>query len=156
MEEKAETLASYGIGWLGGRLEPDKALTQLDLMALMVSTQGYLPDLSQEEAADRVYDRAVSMGLITRSQRQDDKTVTRAELTKVLLDWGGYGNAAMIPGIFQCSFTDRGDIPAEYYGYAAIAQGLGMVQGDGAGRFLPNRTATRLEAVVMLYQLMDR
>ena len=153
---QAETLASYGIGWLGGKLEPDKALTQLDLMALMVSTQGYLPDLSQEEAADRVYDRAVSMGLITRSQRQDDKLVTRAELTRVLLDWGGYGNAAMIPGIFQCSFTDRGDIPAEYYGYAAIAQGLGMVQGDGAGRFLPNRTATRLEAVVMLYQLMDR
>lgn len=118
--------------------------------------RGYLADLSQEEAADRVYDQAVSMGLITRSQRQDDKPVTRAELTKVLLDWGGYGNAAVIPGIFQCSFTDRGDIPAEYYGYAAIAQGLGMVQRDAAGRFLPNRTATRLEAVVMLYQLMDR
>ena len=96
------------------------------------------------------------MGLITRSQRQDDKPVTRAELTKVLLDWGGYGNAAVIPGIFQCSYTDRGDIPEGYYGYAAIAQGLGMVQGDAAGRFLPNRTATRLEAVVMLYQLMDR
>lgn len=126
------------------------------LMALMVSTRGYLADLSQEEAADQVYDQAVSMGLITRSQRQDDKLVTRAELTRVLLDWGGYGNAAIIPGIFQCSFTDRGNIPAEYYGYAAIAQGLGMVQGDAAGRFLPNRTATRLEAVVMLYQLMDR
>lgn len=118
--------------------------------------RGYLADLSQEEAADQVYDQAVSMGLITRSQRQDDKLVTRAELTRVLLDWGGYGNAAIIPGIFQCSFTDRGDIPAEYYGYAAIAQGLGMVQRDAAGRFLPNRTATRLEAVVMLYQLMDR
>lgn len=118
--------------------------------------RGYLADLSQEEAADQVYDQAVSMGLITRSQRQDDKLVTRAELTRVLLDWGGYGNAAIIPGIFQCSYTDRGDIPAEYYGYAAIAQGLGMVQGDTAGRFLPNRTATRLEAVVMLYQLMDR
>ena len=125
-------------------------------MALMVSTRGYLADLSQEEAADQVYDQAVSMGLITRSQRQADKLVTRAELTRVLLDWGGYGNAAIIPGILQCSFTDRGDIPAEYYGYAAIAQGLGMVQGDAAGRFLPNRTATRLEAVVMLYQLMDR
>ena len=153
---QAETLASYGIGWLGGKLEPGKALTQLDLMALMVSTRGYLADLSQEEAADQVYDQAVSMGLITRSQRQADKLVTRAELTRVLLDWGGYGNAAIIPGILQCSFTDRGDIPAEYYGYAAIAQGLGMVQGDTAGRFLPNRTATRLEAVVMLYQLMDR
>lgn len=153
---QAETLASYGIGWLGGKLEPGKELTQLDLMALMVSTRGYLADLSQEEAADWVYDQAVSMGLITRSQRQDDKPVTRAELTKVLLDWGGYGNAAVIPGIFQCSYTDRGDIPEGYYGYAAIAQGLGMVQGDAAGRFLPNRTATRLEAVVMLYQLMDR
>lgn len=153
---QAETLASYGIGWLGGRLEPDKELTQLDLMALMVSTQGYLADLSQEGEADRVYDWAVSMGLITRSQRQDDRPVTRAELTKALLDWGGYGNAAVIPGIFRCTFADQGDIPAEYYGYAAIAQGLGMVQGDGAGRFLPNRTAVRLEAVVMLYQLMDR
>ena len=103
-----------------------------------------------------MYDRAVSMGLLKRSQRQDDQPVTRAELVKVLLDWGGYGNAAVIPGIFQCSFTDQGDIPAGYYGYAAIAQGLNMVQGDGEGRFWPNRTATRLEAVVMLYQLMAR
>ena len=31
-----------------------------------------------------------------------------------------------------------------------------LTEVDAAGRFLPNRTATRLEAVVMLYQLMDR
>lgn len=153
---QAEALAAYGVGWLGGKLEGDKALTQLDLMALMVSADGYLADLSQEGAADQVYDRAVSMGLLKRSQRQDDQPVTRAELVKVLLDWGGYGNAAVIPGIFQCSFTDQSDIPTGYYGYAAIAQGLNVVQGDGEGRFWPNRTATRLEAVVMLYQLMAR
>lgn len=153
---QAEALAAYGVGWLGGQLDPDKALTQLDLMALMVSADGYLADLSQEGAADRVYNRAVSMGLLSRSQRQDDRLITRAELVKVLLDWGGYGNAAVIPGIFRCTFADQNDIPGNYYGYAAIAQGLGVVQGDGAGRFNPNRTATRLEAVAMLYQLMAR
>lgn len=155
-QTQAQALAAYGIGWLGGKLEPDKELTQLDLMALLVSTQSGPADLSREGEADRVYDRAVSMGLITRSQRQDDKPVTRAQVTKVLLDWGGYGNAAVIPGIFRCTFTDQGDIPAEYYGYAAIAQGLGVVQGDALGRFLPNRTATRLEAVAMLYQFLAR
>lgn len=155
-QTQAQALAAYGIGWLGGKLEPDKELTQLDLMALLVSTQSGPADLSREGEADRVYDRAVSMGLITRSQRQDDKPVTRAQVTKVLLDWGGYGNAAVIPGIFRCTFTDQGDIPAEYYGYAAIAQGLGVVQGDALGRFQPNRTATRLEAVAMLYQFLAR
>ena len=155
-KEKAEALAQYGIGWLGGKLEPSKALTQLDLMALMVSTQGYLADLTREGEADRVYDQAVSMGLLDRSQRQDDQPVTRAELTRVLLDYGGYGSAAAIPGIFRCTFTDEGSIPAEYYGYAAIAQGLGMVAGDGQGRFAPTRTATRIEAISMLYQFLAR
>lgn len=155
-KEKAETLAEYGIGWLGDNLEPAKALTQLDLMALMASTQGYLADLSQEREVEQVYDIAISMDLLERSQRQDDKPITRAELTQVLLDYGGYGNAAAIPGIFRCTFTDEASIPAEYYGYAAIAQGLGVVSGDGQGRFAPNRTATRLEAVAMLYQFLAR
>ena len=82
--------------------------------------------------------------------------MTRGEVVRTLLDYGGYGAAAQIPGIFRCSFADEAAIPAEYYGYAAIAQGLGMVQGDGGGNFAAGRVATRIEAVVMLYQFMNR
>lgn len=153
---QAEALADYGVGWLGGSLQPKKQLTQLELMALLVSLEGYLPDLGEEGAADQVYDQAVGMGLLTRAERDDDALVTRGEAVKALLDYGGYGIAAQIPGIFRCTFADEAAIPAELYGYAAIAQGLGVVQGDGSGNFAAGRTATRLEALVMVYQFMDR
>ena len=153
---QAEALADYGVGWLGGSLQPQKQLTQLELMALLVSLDGYLPDLREEGAADQVYDMAVGMGLLTRAERDDDALMTRGVVVKALLDYGGYGAAAQIPGIFRCTYADEASIPAELYGYAAIAQGLGVVKGDGSGTFAAGRTATRLEAVVMVYQFMDR
>ena len=70
---------------------------------------------------------------------------------KALLDCGGFGEAARISGIFRCTFTDS--IPDDLYGYAAIAQGLQMVSGT---TFSAGHTATRAEALVMLYQLMSR
>lgn len=154
--EEAESLAAYGVGWLGGTLRPKEQLKQLDWMALLVSLDGDLPDLQEEGAADRVYERAYSMGLLARGDREDGRLITRGEVVRTLLDYGGYGAAAQIPGIFRCSFADEAAIPAEYYGYAAIARGLGMVQGDGGGNFAAGRIATRIEAVVMLYQFMNR
>lgn len=148
---EAETLASYGIGWLGGKLQPDKQLTQLDLVALLASTDGYLVDLSEKDAAEQLYQYAYSAGLLTAKERNDNKTISRGELVKALLDCSGFGEAAQISGIFRCTFTDS--IPDDLYGYAAIAQGLQMVSGT---TFSSSRSATRLEALTMLYRLMSR
>ena len=46
-------------------------------------------------------------------------------------------------------------IPADVLGYAALAQGLGVVQSDGSA-FAPKRIATRAEAAVMIYNLLSR
>lgn len=154
--EAALALSQWGVGWLGGSLLPDRELTQLDLLALLASADGLLADLTQAEERDMVYDWAISYGLLTRAERSDDKVLTRAETVKLLLDGGGYGNAAAIPGIFRCTFADADQIPQEFLGYAAIAQGLGIVSGDGAGNFAPDRAATRVEAVAMLFQFMSR
>ena len=78
------------------------------------------------------------------------------ETVKLLLDSAGYGEVAALQGIFRCSYSDEGEIPAAYYGYAALAQGMGIVGGDTAGRFAADRTATRQEAAVMLYNYMNR
>ena len=75
---------------------------------------------------------------------------------KLLLDAGGFGPAARLQGIYHTAFSDQADIPDGLLGYAALAQGLGMVRGDGSGRLNPNRTATRGEAAVMLYAFMGR
>ena len=74
---------------------------------------------------------------------------------KLLLDATGYGRVAALSNIFRCSFADEAQIPQAYYGYAAIAQGLGIVGGDSQGNFAPNRTATRIEALAMLCNYME-
>ena len=64
------------------------------------------------------------------------------------------GPIARFQGIYKCSYTDEAAIPAAYYGYAALAQGLGVIQGDG-GAFAAGRTATRAEAAAMIYNLLS-
>ena len=83
-----------------------------------------------------------------------DKILTRGETVKLLLDSAGYGPIARFQGIYRCSYADEASIPAAYYGYAALAQGLGVIQGDG-GAFAAGRTATRAEAAAMIYNLLS-
>lgn len=154
--DRAQTLANAGIGWLGGALQPTKSLTQLDLLALVYSVEREAVDPSDADAADNVYAYAFHTGFLSRADRDDDKPVSRGELVQTLLDFGGYGAAARIPGIYRCTFSDADTIPQAYYGYAAIAQGLSMVTGDESGRFAAGQTATREEAISMLYQLLAR
>lgn len=155
-KEKIETLAQYGVGYAGDEFRPGKALTQLDLIALLMSTQGYLYQPDEEDSADYLYERAYSMGLLTKEERDDDALLTRAQTVKLILGAAGYGPIAQLEGIFRTNFSDDAGIPAEYYGYAALAQGLGVVSGAPGSKFLPNNGATRAEAAVMLYNLMSR
>ena len=84
----------------------------------------------------------------------DDAVLTRSQAVKLLLDSLGYGRVARIPGIFRCDFADAGSIPAADMGYAALAQGLGVVSGDSEGNYAAARPATRCEGAVMLWQYM--
>lgn len=153
--EKIETLARYGVGFAGGTFQPGKALTQLDLIALLLSTEGYLYQPEEEGSADYLYERAYSMGMLKKEARDDSALLTRAQTVKLILDATGYGHVAQLEGIFRTGFSDDVSIPAAYYGYAALAQGLGVVTGAPGGKFLPNTGATRAEAAVMLYNLMN-
>lgn len=152
---QVEKLAKYGVGYLGGAFRPDSALTQLDLVALLVSTQGYTYDSTQPDAADNLYEYAYDLGLLKREDRADNTVMTRAGTVRLILDAMGYGSVAQLEGIFRTKFADDSAIPADCYGYVALGQGLGMINGSG-GSFCPNDGATRAQAAVMLYNLMDR
>ncbi len=158
IQTQAEKLAQFKIGWLGGSFRPGQTLTQLDLLCLLVSTNGYLrdPEGDDETSVDRVYDIAYSMGLLTPAERSEGSVISRGELVKLILNAGGYGKVAGLSGIFRCGYKDERAIPAEYYGYAALAQGLGIIKGDGKGNFDAGRPATRAEAAAALYNLMSR
>lgn len=152
-----EELARYQVGWLGGKAQPDKALTQLDYVMLLASAEGYAIDLEQGDDIEWLYSYALRRGILTEADKgKDDRPITRSEMVKMLLNSLGYGPVAQLPGIFRCDFADASAIPAPDLGYAAIAQGLGIVKGDDNGNFAPGRFATRCEAAYMLWLYMKR
>lgn len=151
--DRAQALAAYGIGWTGGLFRPDETLTQLDLVALLASTQGYRYD-PKTGSADDLYRYAYSMGILTRAERSDGAPVTRGQVVKCLLDSAGCGAVAALKGIYTCAYPDADQIPDSLYGYAALAQGMGVV--DSTGPFAAGRAATRAEAAAMLYNFMNR
>ncbi len=148
-------LAEYRVGWMGGKADPDAPLTQLDLLSLLASSSGYLFDPGTGKADD-LYQYAYRQGILTREERADGKRVSRLEMVRLLLDYVGYRTAASLEGIYRCGFTDAGELSGSALGYAALAQGLGIISGDGSGRFAPNSGATRADAAVMLWRYMKR
>ena len=150
-----EELARYSVGWWGGKAEPDKALTQLDYVRLLASANGYTfyPENGDIEF---LYAYAIRQGLLTKEERDEDKVLTRSEVVKMFLNSEGYGAVAQLPGIFRCDCADAADISGADLGYAALAQGLGIIDGDSAGNYAPGRPAVRSEAAVMLWKYMKR
>ena len=146
-------LAQYGVGYDAPSFQPRKQMTQWDLVCLLASVQGYCldPEQASEDERDQAYAIVWSMGALTRAERDDDSLLTRADVVRILLNSAGLGGVAKLEGIFTCSYADRDDIPADELGYAALAQGLGMIQGEYAG----SRTATRAEAAALLARLME-
>lgn len=146
-------LALYQVGWQGGKALPEQALTQAAYLELLASSEGYhyaAGDL------DSLYQYAVRRGFLTEEERDEDKTVTRGEMVKMLLDCLGYKEFANLPGIFRCDFTDAGEIPEALMGYAAISQALGLMDGGDAGAFGAHIPATRAQAAALLWKYMSR
>ena len=148
-----EALARYNVGYDGGTFAPGQAMTQWDMVALLFSVENYPldPAAATQQERDMAYAAAYRTGALTRAQRQDDAPLTRSQAVKLLLNAEGLKAAAQLTGIYTCSYTDKAAIPSEDLGYAALAQGIGMVQGAWAG----DRTATRAEGAVMLHKLLS-
>lgn len=152
-EAEVNGLARYGVGYQGGHFEPNKQLTQADLIALILSCDGWRYDPEEDGALDQLYEWAYSRGVIKRGERKENQIMNRGSAVQMLLDRWGFGTTAKLTGIYRTSYTDDAAIPAAGYGYAALAQGLGLVTGSA---YEPQKEMTRAQAAVMLYRLLDR
>ena len=149
-----QKLADYGVGFTGGEFRPNISLTQWDAVCLIASMRGWRlnPDDVTDEERNAAYSAIYSMGGLTPEERHEDKIMTRGELVKLLLDCGGYRAVANLSGIFTVNYSDKADIPAADIGYAALAQGLGVVQ----GAYNAKETVRRGAAAVLLCRMMER
>ena len=156
VKNAAEALAVFGVGLRVDSLEPDRALNQRDMVALLASVDGYTydPATATAEEIDWLYRYGYTLGLVTPETRDEAKVITRGEMVKLILDGAGYERVASLPGIFRCDFSDADSLEGATLGYAALAQGLGLVNGGSSAAYAPAREITRAEAIAMLYQYM--
>lgn len=151
-ESIINTLADYNIGNRSGQFRPDENITQVDLLR-MISTAKYSYVQNDD---DNLYRQFVMENIIGKDEINPNGTVTKQQAVMYFLKMMGYSNAAEIKGIFKCDFADSEAISEEYFGYAAIAKGLGIVGGDENGNFNPEKNITNAEASVIIYNYLKK
>lgn len=82
------------------------------------------------------------------------ETLTRMDAVKIIIDHLGYGKIALLENVFITDFADNSDFEKEDIGYAAIARGFGLIEGDGEN-FRPYDTLTRAEALTIIENVID-
>ena len=160
--EEILRLAQYGVGFRGvEEFRPKAAVTELDMLLMMLSATGWQGNYEDYASADAEALRWLSQegarrGFLASTEQHPDRTVTRCELCRCFVGLSGLTEAAELPDIFRCGFTDDEAIPASDLGFVAIAKGLGVVQGDETGAFRPLDGASRQELALMLCRYLSR
>lgn len=154
VKDMANSLADAGIYFDGGLLKPDEIITQEDFFKLLCQYRygGYS---AYPVTSEQAYNLIGSMGITLEGAKDPAAPVTRELAAKYLITSLGYKRIAELNGIFVCGFTDDADIDPNMIGYVAIAKGLGCINGNTDGAFLPKNGISRAEAIAIIYRLFN-
>lgn len=83
-----------------------------------------------------------------------DDNLTRMQAIKYIISSSGYAKVAELQNVFITDFADNADFLPEDIGYAAIARGFGLIEGDGEN-FRPYDTLTRAEAYTLAENVIE-
>ncbi|HHW17312.1 MAG TPA: hypothetical protein GXX30_00175 [Firmicutes bacterium] len=161
--------------------DPDGTLTRAQFLALLLRAAGMepsdtetqdnpelgepaqlekpFPDVSPEHWAYRYIVRAKEAGIITDEEYPEgfepDKPINRLEIC--VMATRAIGLAKDAEGITgdNLSFRDREEINFRYRGYVQTAVEWGIVNGYDDGTFRPAQNATRREACVIIYRILE-
>lgn len=149
-----EELASYGIGIGNKNFMPDNEIKQKELISLIVKVfhKYYMPYAISDKEIDADYEIAVREGIITKEEIDKNALVSRETASKFLVNAMGYGEVAEAESIFNCPFADV----TNNKGSISILYGLGIVSGNGAGKFNPDASLLRGDTMIMLYKCLSR
>lgn len=139
-------LARYGIGFAGGELKPDEPITQAEYFGILNAAFGY------EAEKDEIYERMISWGTLSADERADDSILTREKAAIFMIREMGAERYAKFEDIFAPPFNDV----TENKGYIAILKAEKVINGDGSGNFYPQKSVTRGEALIMIYNYFKK
>ncbi len=159
--EAVELLAQTGIVAAGGKYRPDDAVTQAELITMLVKSSGQYPVPEFRTTAagkdpwyQQYYEAAVRLGIIQAGETPDpDLPVIREVLARLTIHAMGFYQVARLSDIYKLDFQDAGDITDYLRGHAALAVGLGLIE-PVDGKFEPKAVVTRGEAAETLVKLL--
>lgn len=145
-----EKLAQIGISFEGESFEPEKEITQLEMLRLFGAAVKYTSYLTLD--AENLYKTLERENIVPKTERADTSPVLREDAFVYLIRFLGYERVAKAEEIFTTKFADQNLISKGKLGYASILSGLKVINGNG-GLVKPKDNLTRAEAVVMIYNL---
>lgn len=133
-EDTIRRFAWVGIGVDNIKFEPDIAITGEEFKNLCSSIGIYYYNPDAEDS--------------------DDAPLSRMDAVVYIIEALGYGKIARLEKVFITDFVDNSDFRDEHVGFAAIARGFGLIEGDGEN-FRPYDTITRAEAYTIAENMID-
>jgi len=130
-ERSVRLITDMGYVFEGNEFLPEKAIAKEECFELLQKVGCYVNAKDYEEL---------------------DK-ITKLEFIKMIIKNLGLEKVAVLSDIYKVSFSDAEQISNEDIGYAALANGLGLISGDTANKLNPNRELTRIEAVCIALKL---
>lgn len=149
-------------GYADGSFRPDAPVTRAEMAAMLARALKLEPAPSSPIFADQAttprwaqpFINAIAQaGLVSGYEDgtfRANKEITRTELVTIIVRALG----VEVKGDARMAFEDADQVPAWAQPYVAAAAELGLVRGDGHGRFNPNRPSTRAEAVTMIMNML--
>lgn len=128
-KDKFLKLAEYGIGFSESKLEPSKEITEEEFEILLSKIFIY------DEKKDR-----------------ENTPLTRERAAVILADKIGCMKYLKYDEMFTAPFDDV----FENKGSIAYLKAIGVISGDGSGSFRPKNIINRGEALIMLYNYLNR
>lgn len=145
-KDAAKALSQTGIYFEGGKLEPDKEISQAEFLKFVYFTfyGRYYP------AEKDMYNQLIRSGVIEESEI--GRPLTRIDGIRYFINALGFKEAAQIKGIYNCPFAD---VAEDMKGYASIAGGLKLINTD-APLLRADHVMTRAEALTIIYNYLKK
>ena len=150
-ENAVNTLAESDIGFAGSELRPDEPIKQKEFAYLInqtVKNSSNYAIISDDTDIDSFMNY---VDFIAPEELNPEGNVTRRDAAKFTVRAMGYIDVAKLD-IFKPIFNDM----AEDVGYASILAGLKILNGDGNGNFNPEGVLTRAQALIIIYNYLNR
>ena len=151
-EKIANSLLELNIGFNTDELKPDEPIKQKEFAALLRECVKYRGSvmLDDDYDYDWMYEYNIDSIIESEDELNPDSNVTRLDAAKYMVCAMGYGEIGKLD-IYRPMFTDMKDA-----GYASILCGMKIMNGDGYGNFNPDGILTRAQALIIMYNYLDR